>query len=346
MSMIAKGVLTQVSWMKLSEEILKGKIATPSVPEIEITNLRDKSTQTFELDVGNEINLFVYPNLYCTFRKPDGTVCLNVIEKTKDKLPICNICRLEIPSTKCLMGEPQCLEKEAPKTAKCVKSGVYKSRCIVPRYHYLLIYPVNTHSVYLKVGIQRETTFPTRILEQGSIVSVVYAKTPNIWKGRYVEVASRDFLAKYEEKSIVGLKVYHVSEKKKSLSKIEDVVKFIRGTTSSLEMFLPVATSEKLIDKALELGKQLGEELAREFKEFALERIIVLDNLKIYKHDKNMVKRATSIQEVPIPSSELRLSGKVAGWLGSFLLLFKERKLLILDMRRLLGRLMTIEVVR
>ena len=336
-----KGVVTQITWEHLKEVILKGEIKK-TVPKIEITDLRNLNSSLIELGLGDNVEVHVYPNLYCTFRK-NNKPCLNIIDKPKDKMPICNTCRLIIPSIKCIMGEPQCTEKEAPKTLKCIKSGIYENYCKVPRYHYLLIYPTGLKGIYLKVGIQRETTFPTRILEQGALISVIYAKTPNIWRGRYVEVESRNFLEKYENKSIRGFLVQHVSEKKKTLIRVEDLINFIRGRSITLEIFLSTTSTESILDKALELGKIIGDELASHFKEYAISPIVI-NNLQVYEIDKKLISKAKSVSELNLTLSEMKINGKVAGWLGSFLLLSKNDKILIVNMRALLGRLVLINL--
>jgi len=334
--MLVRGICIRVSWEAATEAFLnKPKTVNPS---IELVDLQKGESVFLEIPLHSELSMLIYPQTRCIFKKANGKYCLNIIQKKLERIPICGRCSLDIPHFKCLIGEPQCLEKEAPKSMKCIKSGLYQNRCTVPRYHYVLVYPENSNAAYLKVGIQRETTFPTRILEQASLVSVVYAKTPNVWKGRFVEAMSTSYLAELEGLIKGGIKVVHVSEKKKVASKLENLIGFMRGISSTLDLFLGKSLKDP-VESFVSLGRHVGSFLAERFKEYALNNIIVVNNLEIYPHDEKELSSFREVTYVSLGESGTKVRGKVIGWLGSFLVLVNGSKLTAIDFRRVLGHL-------
>jgi len=334
--MLVKGVCVGVSWEN-SREALLNKPKTVN-PMVEVINLQKNQSLSLEIPLDSYVSMLVYPQVRCVFRKANGEYCLNIIQKKFEGIPICGRCSLDIPSFKCLIGEPQCLEKEAPKSIKCINSGLYQTRCTVPRYHYVLVYPESSSTAYLKVGIQRETTFPTRILEQASLVSVVYAKTPNVWKGRMVEVMSTNYLAELEGLVKEGIKIIHVSERKKVVNKLEHLIEFVRGISSTLDLFLGGKATKTPVDNFLSLGKRVGLFLMEKFKEYALNELIVIDNLKIYPYNEKVLSSFKSMTHVDLRKGG-EVKGKVVGWFGSFLVLKNDSRLFTIDFRRVIGHL-------
>lgn len=81
----------------------------------------------------------------------------------------------------------------------------------------------------------------------------------------------------------------------------------------------------------------IGEYLSKEFSDFALRKPIIKNALEIFDFDKDCLKRASSIRILTIREKRIEISGKVVGWLGSYLLLENDEKIIVLDMRRTIG---------
>ncbi len=300
-----------------------------------------------EVPVGSYIELRYLGRRFCS-RFVRGRYCLNPLTRVRtEALPWCDRCLNEIPSIKCVLGDPQCSEEEAPKSRKCVNSGIFEERCRVPRYHYVLIYPISPTSVYLKVGINRETTFPTRVLEQGAPIAVVYAKTPNVWKGRVLELSSREVLRKLEGRSIAeGIRIAHASEVKKTLSVVSTSLKYLGLQTYSLDTFLLGGTeTSNLLDKLVNVGKAVCKYLVEQFREFALENPLVL-NLwsNVYPIDRSKLSgNFVAVDSVEKISS---LEGEVVGWAGSVMLLRCGGTLYLLNFHRFSGSLLRLRITQ
>jgi len=340
--MLVRGICVGVSWERAAKVILsKPEMVNPVV---KFVDLQRNESFSLEIPLHNRVFMLVYPQIRCLFEKADGKYCLNIIQRRFERIPICGRCFLDIPSFKCLIGEPQCLEREAPKSMKCIKSGLYQNRCTVPRYHYVLVYPENSNTAYLKVGIQRETTFPTRVLEQASLISIIYAKTPNIWKGRVVEAMSTSYLAELEGIVKNGIKIVHVSERKKVASKLEHLIKFMKSTSSTLDAFLSSKAFKSPVKGFMSLGRYVGAFLTERFKEYALDDVIVINNLEVYPYDEKALSSSKGITHVNIEGSRTRIRGEVVGWLGSFLILVDEGRMIAVDLRRVLGHLVELRL--
>jgi len=334
-----KGVLAYISWSHVNLDHIKGRY----VPKLVVIESRSRKEIEVEMKPGQQLELMVIPQRYCIFRKPDGKYCLSPIGRLHvESIPFCERCYNLIPSIKCIVGEPQCKEEEAPKSIKCIKSGIYQDRCKVPRFHYFLAYPIGHNSVYIKVGIQRETTYPTRVLEQGAPIIALYAKTPNIWKGREVEVESRLVLEEMVGKSISGLRIEHASEKKRTIAMVEKLVRRRSSIASTLESFMEVK-HEDIYDLVVRLAREVGHVLAERFRGYKLPEVKVIRAIDLYDMDEALL-RYDRIEEITSIRGTSKFKGTVVGWLGSCLLLKEKGILRIIDLRRLRGCLINISI--
>ncbi|RLF20654.1 MAG: hypothetical protein DRZ82_01375 [Thermoprotei archaeon] len=343
--MRVKGVLAYISWSHVDIEHVSSKY----IPKVGVIDRKSKEVVELEIEPGLKLSLTVLPQVYCLFKRSDDRYCLApVLESHTEAIPYCKACQNIVPSLRCLMGEPQCDIREAPRNAKCIESGFYRDVCMVPRYHYLLIYPFERNTVYLKVGIERESVHPNRILEQGASVVAIYAKTPNIWIGRKIEVYSKLFLEDFVGRSYEGLRVEHVSEKKKTAMMIERIIRRLGFMNYSLTSYLDVSIEEgqhDLLDKMITLAKRLARELAMKFSKYRLPKVKIVRSMEIYDVNRDLIKSRRTVELTSFKNG-MELSGIVGGWIGSYLLLNDNGLLQIVDLRRMRGHLIEITLRR
>ena len=332
-----RGVLVYTSWSHVDLQTNNRRYD----PKLGIADLGNKEIREIEIPSGARVTIEVASRRFCTFKKNDEKYCLAPVYSANG-MPYCRACMSIIPSIKCLMGEPQCNIKDAPRSKKCIISGFYKDICTVPRYHYLLVYPMDHNMVYLKVGIERETIHPNRILEQGAPVIAIYAKTPNIWIGRKVEVSSRLFLEQFVGKAYRGLKIGHASEKKRSIIMIERLIRSTGLPEESLDLYMESHASEGIFDKLTQIAMYIGKSLTKEFREYSVD-VNVIKGIEIYDMRTDLL-RYDKIEEVGNFKDNVVLKGTSVGWLGSYLLLKEKNALRIVDFRKIKGHLITITI--
>jgi len=121
---------------------------------------------------------------------------------------------------------------------------------------------------------------------------------------------------------------------------VAQLLSFIRSSATTLDAFFgrPAPSSAEAFAS---LGRAVGGLLSRRFEEYSLKAPIVVNDLEVYPYDEELVARAESISHLTSGVSEV--SGTLAGWLGSFMLLSRGGRLAVVDFRGFVGRQLELE---